>query len=252
MTRDSPNSFSPWVTFFPPRQFSFSFLYNEMYGTITVSPSPAQQGQAGPQRPDGRQGPVGIQGPQSPVGQLECEEVMDLRQISEEANTHKKVEREMNDNNSRQTELQQILKAIANIQSAGTVGAKAEQHQDGGRKIRFAERSRSFSPGNIEPQVQNTDNTNVRSRSYSPGHRQHSDKTCDKQHSDKTESPTTNSTRALRHSHHTHKTRIQTIGKQLGNRISILKGKIEYATFVKTKNTSKEHVKSFKDGGQNE
>jgi hypothetical protein len=108
----------------------------------------------------------------------ECEQIVDLRRLTEEAESHKKIEQEKNE---RQSDLQQIMKAIANINlSAGSAGAVAgtvahiaEQKQEEHKQVRFAERSRSFSPRNRD--VRYVENSNGRTRSYSQGQAQQRD-----------------------------------------------------------------------------
>jgi hypothetical protein len=111
----------------------------------------------------------------------ECEQIVDLRRLTEDAESHKKVEQEKNEKNDRQTELQQIMTAIAKINlsassagvGVGTIAHIAEQKQEGEKQVRFAERSRSFSPRNRDGQSR--EEPNDRTRSYSQGLRQRGD-----------------------------------------------------------------------------
>ena len=108
----------------------------------------------------------------------ECEQIVDLRRLTEEAESHKKVEQEKKE---QQSELQQIMKAIANINlsagsavaGAGTVAHIAEQKQEEQKQVRFAERNRSYSPRNRDGP--NTEETNGRTRAYSQGQSQQRD-----------------------------------------------------------------------------
>ncbi|EFX67544.1 hypothetical protein DAPPUDRAFT_115370 [Daphnia pulex] len=108
----------------------------------------------------------------------ECEQIVDLRRLTEEAESHKKVEQEKSE---RQSELQQIMKAIANINLsagsaaavAGTVAHIAEQKQEEQKQVRFSERSRSYSPRNRDGQ--NIEETNGRTRAYLQGQSQQRD-----------------------------------------------------------------------------
>jgi hypothetical protein len=108
----------------------------------------------------------------------ECEQIVDLRRLTEEAESHKKVEQEKKE---QQSELQQIMKAIANINlsagsavaGAGTVAHIAEQKQEEQKQVRFAERNRSYSPRNKDGP--NIEETNGRTRAYSQGQSQQRD-----------------------------------------------------------------------------
>jgi hypothetical protein len=108
----------------------------------------------------------------------ECEQIVDLRRLTEEAESHKKVEQEKKE---QQSELQQIMKAIANINlsagsavaGAGTVAHIAEQKQEEQKQVRFAERNRSYSPRNRDGP--NIEETNGRTRAYSQGQSQQRD-----------------------------------------------------------------------------
>ncbi len=108
----------------------------------------------------------------------ECEQIVDLRRLTEEAESHKKVEQEKKE---QQSELQQIMKAIANINlsagsavtGAGTVAHIAEQKQEEQKQVCFAERNRSYSPRNRDGP--NIEETNGRTRAYSQGQLQQRD-----------------------------------------------------------------------------
>ncbi|EFX69180.1 hypothetical protein DAPPUDRAFT_113830 [Daphnia pulex] len=109
-----------------------------------------------------------------------CEQVVDLRRLTEESEAHKKVEQQENEKN-KNPELQQIMQAIANIQlsadsagvAAGTVAHISEQKQEGEKQVRFSRRSRSYSPRYRERQ--NPEDADGRTRYYPLGQRSQSD-----------------------------------------------------------------------------
>ncbi|EFX66022.1 hypothetical protein DAPPUDRAFT_263809, partial [Daphnia pulex] len=109
-----------------------------------------------------------------------CEQVVDLRRLTEESEAHKKAEQQENEKN-KNPELQQIMQAIANIQlsadsagvAAGTVAHISEQKQEGEKQVRFSGRSRSYSPRYRERQ--NPEDVDGRTRHYPLGQRSQSD-----------------------------------------------------------------------------
>jgi hypothetical protein len=109
-----------------------------------------------------------------------CEQVVDLRRLTEESEAHKKAEQQENEKN-KNPELQQIMQAIANIQlsagpagvAAGTVAHISEQKQEGEKQVRFSGRSRSYSPRYRERQ--NPEDVDGRTRYYPLGQRSQSD-----------------------------------------------------------------------------
>jgi hypothetical protein len=107
-----------------------------------------------------------------------CEHAVDLQRETEESEPHKRLEKENNEKNIRETEFQQIMKALANVQlSAQNVGAASgtvaqistEEQQEPRRSVRFADRTRSYSPFPRDSYSRSRELIIPRDRSYSPG-----------------------------------------------------------------------------------
>jgi hypothetical protein len=107
-----------------------------------------------------------------------CEHAVDLQRETEESEPHKRLGKENNENNIRETEFQQIMKALANVQlSAQNVGAASgtvaqistEEQQEPRRSVRFADRTRSYSPFPRDSYSRSRELIIPRDRSYSPG-----------------------------------------------------------------------------------
>ena len=107
-----------------------------------------------------------------------CEHAVDLQRETEESEPHKRLEKENNEKNIRETEFQQIMKALANVQlSSQNVGAASgtvakistEEQQEPRRSVRFADRTRSYSPFPRDSYSRNRELIIPWDRSYSPG-----------------------------------------------------------------------------------